>query len=83
MRGDNNWCAQQNYRDTVTGGSVLASGAQPPASATQKIPVVFGGKFYRYSRTAGQSQVCRQHTALKCLLLHALYGKRVKGPLVG
>ena len=38
-------------RDTVTGGSVFASGTQPPASVTKKIPVVFGVKFYCYSQT--------------------------------
>ena len=32
-------------RDTVTGGSVLASGAQPPASVKKKILVVFGQNF--------------------------------------
>ena len=36
-------------RDTVTGGSVLASGAQPPASVTNLFPVVFGVKCYCYN----------------------------------
>ena len=35
----------------VIGGSVLASGAQPPASVTNFFPVVFGVKFYCYIRT--------------------------------
>ena len=49
--------------DTITGGSVLASGAQPHVSVTKKFRVVFGVKFYCYSRTdAGQSKVWRQHT---------------------
>ena len=34
--------------ETVTGGSVLSCGAQPPASVTNSFPVVFGVKFYCY-----------------------------------
>ena len=43
--------------DTVTGGSVLASGAPPPASVTNCFPVVFCAKLYFYSRTDRPSQV--------------------------
>ena len=49
--------------DTVTGGSVVASGAQPPVSVTNLLPVVFGVKFIVID--TGQSQVWRQHTAYK------------------
>ena len=37
--------------DTITCGSVLASGAQTPASVMKLFPVVFGAKFYCLGRT--------------------------------
>ena len=51
--------------DTVAGGSVLASGAQPPSIVTNFFPVIFAVQFYCYRQRDRQSQVWSQHTAIK------------------
>ena len=46
----------KEIEDMVTGGRVFASGAQPPASVTKKIPFAFGVKFYCFRQRDGQTE---------------------------
>ena len=61
-----NFASLNTHQADLAGGSVLTSGAQPPASDTQQIPVDFGLKFYCHSRTdggrtaEGQRKDCRR-----------------------